>query len=197
MVEFTLGAAPANPDGNKPNEPYYLFDPQNVDYDVSYVNSAFMPVAMEPFGNKLVGWVGTPDTIAAFNRGITSFLASDLAKGWPLFIGPDGAVVQGKVPSALEIFASSVVNDPSLPTDGQWVDPPKFKPNPKNSAPIKALMDRWKTCQNGDTAPICDAINATTKLLRRNYQNYTEKFRKNDETGWGCNQNKTPHPLAR
>jgi len=194
LVEFTLGAAPVNPKRGQAGEPNFLFDPENVDYDVSYVNTAYLPVVMEPFGNNLVGWVGAPDSVAKFNSAVKDFLASDLAKGWPLFLDGAGKIVPGKVPSALEIFASSVDGDPNSPSDGDWVQPPKFKPNPKNSAPIQAMIDRWKTCQNGSTAPICPLLNDATKLLRKNFDNYLANFNDNDKTGWGCKQNKQPHP---
>ena len=31
----------------------------NVDYDISYVDEAYLPVAMGPLGNPDVGWIGS------------------------------------------------------------------------------------------------------------------------------------------
>jgi hypothetical protein len=184
LIEFTLGAAPVNPAWQKPQQPYYLFDPQNVDYDVSYVNAAFLPAVMEPFGNPLIGYIGAPSTVTQFNKAVTGFLGSaNLGKGWPRYIGGNGSVVAGKVPSALEIFAQSVANDPGKPDDGQWVSPPKFTPAPATSAPIKALINRWQTCQQGDINPICTLINDVTKLLRVNFANYIANYHNNEQTG--------------
>jgi len=195
LVEFTLGAAPVNPNNAKPGQPYYLFDPQNVDYDVSYVNSAYLPVVMEPFGNDLVGYVGAPNSVADFNTAVAAFLKTgNLGQGWPLYIGNDGRIVAGKVPSVLEILAASIVNDPGKANDGQWVSPPKFRPAPANSAPIKKLINLWRRCQNGNAAAICKNINDATKLLRVNFSNYIANYRNNGQTGWGCDQSKEPHP---
>jgi hypothetical protein len=38
LIEYTLGAAPANPQRANANQPFYLWVPDNVDYDVSNVN---------------------------------------------------------------------------------------------------------------------------------------------------------------
>ena len=195
LVEFTLGAAPANPNGARPGQPYYLFDPKNVDYDVSYVNSAYLPVVMEPFGNELVGYVGAPTSIPGFQGAVARFLNSaNLAKGWPLYIADDGKVVPGKVPSVLEIMAASVANAPGKPNDGKWIAPPKFRPAPSNSAPVAKLIKLWQDCQHGGSDPICARLDDTTNLLRANFNNYIANYGKNGQTGWGCDQTKQPHP---
>jgi hypothetical protein len=54
LIEYTLGAAPLNPQRANANQPYYLWVPDNVDYDVSNVNYAYMPAAIEPYGNTLI-----------------------------------------------------------------------------------------------------------------------------------------------
>jgi hypothetical protein len=151
---------------------------------------------MEPFGNNLVGYVGAPSSIARFNKAVTDFLNSGtLAKDWPLYLDENHKVVPGKIPSVLEILAASIVNDPKLSTDGQWVDPPKFSPAPADSPPIKKLINLWKNCQAGTVAPICAGINDATRMLRVNFNNYVANYNKNDETKWGCDQTKQPHPL--
>jgi hypothetical protein len=48
LIEFTLGAQPINPKNKEPDQPARLWVPNNVDYDVSYVNYVYMPAAMEP-----------------------------------------------------------------------------------------------------------------------------------------------------
>jgi len=207
LVEFTLGAAPINPDRAKSGQPFFLFDPKNVDYDVSYVNTAYLPVVMEAFGNKLQGWVGAPGAIATFHQTVDKFLTSDLAKGWPLFIGKDGKVVPRKVPSALEIFAGSLVSS-SDSKDGTWFTPAKLRPAPAISAPIQAMIKRWTDCQPnqpGMNDPICKFLNDNTSpknerndatsLIRANFSNYLTYYSKNGPKGdWGCDQTKTPHP---
>lgn len=198
LVEFTLGAAPGNKDKDKPGQPYFLFDPQNVDYDVSYVNTAYLPVVIEAVGNDRQGWVGAPAAIFKFYDTVNKFLKSDLAKGWPLLIGSDGKAVQGKIPSALEIFLSSLTVSNDFSKDGQWVNPPKFSPAPANSAPITAMINRWAKCNQGDTDPICPKLNDVTKLLLANFNNYLTYYSKNGPNGdWECDQRQSPHPAKK
>lgn len=198
LVEFTLGAAPnrVNP---QPGESVYVLNPKNVDYDVSYVNSAFMPAVMEPFGNDLQGYVGAPIKISEFGTAVTNFLGTaNLGQMWPQYIGSDGAVVDGKVPSALEIFAKGVVNSPGSDNDGQWLSPPNFSPDPSTSdaTPIQALISQWQTCQAGGTDDICTPINDVTALLNANFDNYVANYYTN-QPDWNCDPAFKPHPSDR
>ena len=60
LTEHTLGAQPINPDHTKPGQPARLWVPDNVDYDVSYVNYVYMPAVMEPYGNRFISYIGSP-----------------------------------------------------------------------------------------------------------------------------------------
>ena len=111
LTEHTLGAQPINPDHLKPNQPARLWVPNNVDYDVSYVNYVYMPAVMEPYGNPLIGYIGSPSSISAFNKAIDDWYGSSLGADWPLYKGDDGNVVSGKIPSALEIFLNTAAFD--------------------------------------------------------------------------------------
>jgi hypothetical protein len=110
LVEYTLGAAPVNPKFKEQNQPYFLWVDNNVDYDVSNVNNVYMPAATEPFGNNLIGYIGSTSRIGDVNRAINAFLASgNPGYGWPSYVDQTStttpkATVPGKVPSALEIF---------------------------------------------------------------------------------------------
>jgi hypothetical protein len=216
LVEGTLGASSANSDASdtNPNIPVRLFDAGVVDYDVSYVNSAYLPVVMEPFGDKRFGWVGTPARIGTFGEKVQSFLKTpDLGEGWPLYKDSSGEQVVGKVPSVLEIMALDIANDPKASNDGEWLPqtcpnpPPKppipcpthFKPYPPNSAPIRALVHAWKKCDHqGDINTFCININAVTKLIRANFDNYVANY-KNKLPGWDCDTSghPDPHPIDR
>ena len=230
LVEGTLGASSANTAANaaNPNAPVRLFDAGVVDYDVSYVNSAYLPVVMEPFGDDLFGWVGTPARISFFGGKVQSFLTTPnrppgctlldcrvfAGKDWPLYKDSSGAQVVGKVPSVLEIMALDIANDPKAPTaDGQWLPqtcpspppnppipcPTHFNPYPPNSAPIEALVAAWKNCRKkGDIDKFCTYINATTKLLLANFDNYVANY-KNNLPDWNCktSEHPNPHPIDR
>src|SRR5262249_44717926 len=58
LLEFTLGAAPEN---SNPNTNFaFTLDTRNVDFDVSYVNVAFLPAVMGVLDNNQVGYTGSP-----------------------------------------------------------------------------------------------------------------------------------------
>jgi hypothetical protein len=174
LAEYTLGAQPINPDHDKPGQPARLWVPNNVDYDVSYVNYVYMPAVMEPFGNPLIGYIGSPSGIADFNMAITKWLASSLGSDWPLYKGNDGNVVSGKIPSALEIFLNTAAFDNTN----------VFIPAPAQSQPIMEMGMEWDSCvnhQGGD--PICSLIRSVTDLLEANYANY-QNTGLNDPNTW-------------
>ena len=163
MTEYTLGAQPINPDHTKPDQPARLWVPDNVDYDVSYVNYVYMPAVMEPYGNPLIGYIGSPSTINSFKTAIDDWSASSLGADWPLYKGNDGQVISGKIPSALEIFLNSAAFDNTN----------VFMPAPVDSKPIMNMTKEWEACvkQNGSDA-ICPLIRSVTALLNANYENY-------------------------
>src|SRR5262249_58040981 len=84
LIEYSLGAA--GPNGNtgsaKPNDPFFVWDPTNLDYDVSNVNNTYMPAALEIDGNKLVGtccaigWVGSTVSLDTFATNINNWSTS-------------------------------------------------------------------------------------------------------------------------
>jgi len=165
LAEYTLGAQPINPDHLKPGQPARLWVPDNVDYDVSYVNYAYMPAVMEPYGNPLIGYIGSPSGIAAFNTAIANWYGSSLGSDWPLYKNSDGDAVSGKIPSALEIFLNSAAFDNTN----------VFIPAPAQSGPIIKMREEWDTCFNQQgTDPICPLIRSVTDLLIANYNHYRE-----------------------
>lgn len=180
LIEYTLGAQPINPDNREPDQPARLWVPNNVDYDVSYVNYVYMPAVMEPYGNPLIGYIGSPSTIDEFKRAIDSWYASPLGADWPLYKDSAGNVELGKIPSALEIFLNSAAFDNTS----------VFVPAPVKAQPIVSMTSEWKTCvnQDGDDG-ICPLIRTVTDLLHANYDNYVDVYRNDrhkwtDE--WGC-----------
>jgi hypothetical protein len=187
LTEHTLGAQPINPDHTKPGQPARLWVPDNVDYDVSYVNYVYMPAVMEPYGNPLIGYIGSPSSIAHFNTAIDNWYASPLGADWPLYKDSDGKIISGKIPSALEIFLNSAAFDNTN----------VFLPAPVKSQPIMEMTKEWEVCvnQNGGD-PICPLIRSVTALLNANYDNY-KRVGTHDrhiwKEVWGC----TGDPVAK
>lgn len=164
LTEYTLGALNFNV---APTEPYGL-DVHNVDYDVSYVDATYMPVAMEPYNNNQVGYIGSIQAIDPFREAVEKFLA--VYKGWPQFLD-DQKVPILKVPSPINLFAGLTNPTPrvDLATQPPW-------------APITALIEQWNTCTAGNgAAKICAPIRDVRKIIAANYQWCTGKAPANVE----------------
>jgi hypothetical protein len=174
LVEYTLGAQPINPQNTQAGQPARLWVPNNVDYDVSYVNFAYMPAAIEPYGNPLIGYIGSPSTIVNFNAAVTDWYGSSLGADWPLYKTAQGAPIPSKLPSTLEIFLNSAAFDNTN----------VFLPAPVDSTPIASMITEWEGCvnQNGSDA-ICPLIRSVTGLFDANYSNYYNTWQ-NDPTTW-------------
>jgi hypothetical protein len=182
LTEYTLGAI------NQNKDPFGL-DVHNVDYDVSYVDTAFMPVAMEPFNNIQVGYVGMIQSIETFKASLRKFtMPSSPWTGWPQFKDDQGVTIL-KIPSALHIFAGDPdMTPPGLPLPG----PP---PPPYPWAPIDKMATLWQTCvAEKGTDPICPLMRDVRLLFGANYRNYVATY---TVPSFGCNSNgKNPNPVA-
>lgn len=198
LIEYTLGAAPANKQRVLPTDPFYLWVPDNVDYDVSNVNYAYMPAAIEPYGNSLIGtccaigWVGSIATIDEVTDAVTDWLGDPIGKDWPLYVDQSStttpkATVPGKVPSALEIF----LNYNSFNNTSNYI------PAPSSSTQIILMKTLWKDCTGTGTPAknynICGRINDVTALIQANYNNYVHVYQTNRQKwsgkgadDWGC-----------
>lgn len=194
LIEYTLGAAPADTQRVDLTDPFYLWVPDNVDYDLSNVNYAYMPAAIKPFGNSLngtccaIGWVGSTAAIDDITKAIDGWLADSLGTDWPVYVDQSSttnpkATVPGKVPSALEIFLNyNSFNDTS-----------NYSPAPSQSPPLIRMKTLWEDCTNGKTYNICGRIKDVTALFQQNYNDYAhvfehdnEKWEGMGETDWGC-----------
>jgi hypothetical protein len=157
-TEFTLAAL----DMAVPSDQPYGVNPHQVDYDISYVNNAFMPVAMEPYYNSdsekgQIGYVGSIQSISFFQTAITNFLKA--YPGYPDYVNYQGSVIN-KLPSPLA--AMPTYTQPNPPTD---LTPWPWKP-------FDTLNKQWDTCTgpNG-TAAICADIRDVRDLFQANFVN--------------------------
>jgi hypothetical protein len=182
LTEYTLGAI------NQNKDPFGL-DVHNVDYDVSYVDTAFMPIAMEPFNNIQVGYIGMITSIETFRASLMKFtMPSSPWTGWPKFKDDQGVTIL-KIPSALHIFAG----DPDMTPPGPGLPGPPPPPYPWT--PINTLAELWDICnaQKG-TAPICPSMRDVNALFGANYRNYVATY---TLPSFGCNSDGMhPNPVA-
>jgi hypothetical protein len=188
LTEYTLGAV------NQKTDPFGL-DVHNVDYDVSYVDTAFMPVAMEPVNNIQVGYIGMITSIEAFKAALQKFIAPRSPwVGWPLLLDDEKQPIL-KIASALNIFPGNPNLTPPLAPPHNPPPPPP-PPPPWPWAPINDLANRWTLCvaQNG-TLPICPFMRDVRTLFQANYANYVSTYK---NPSFGCNSdgmNPNPVPL--
>ena len=170
LTEYTLGAI------DKTEDPYQL-DVKNVDYDVSYVDNAYLPAAMEPYNNPVVGYVGTIQEIEPFQSALERFLAK--FEGWPQYIDNGNEKIL-KIPSALHIMLDQAHLTPPPP----W-------------HPVEKMKTLWRNCTaNDEQTEICARIRTVRDLFQANYENYIANYHTPPPSGFRneCDQKKDPAP---
>jgi hypothetical protein len=168
LIEYTLGAIDLTKD------PYTL-DVKNVDYDVSYVDNAYLPAAMEPYNNPVVGWIGTIQAIDPFQKALRKFLSAPSFTGWPQFVDDEGETIL-RIPSALHIML-----------DQTHLAPPPW-------TPIENMKTLWRHCTAGGSEPICSNIRDVRDLFDANYTNYINNYHSGFQST--CDQTKGPDPAT-
>jgi hypothetical protein len=112
LLEFTIRDA-SMPTGD-PNDPNFS---NNVDYDISYINAVYSPVAMEAM-KPGVGYVGTLDNTNQYQAKVRAFENGSIlngyfgGKGWPYYYvsNPVNPVAKGslnKLVGAQNIFSDN------------------------------------------------------------------------------------------
>ena len=198
LFEATLGARTIHTVAQGSNDPPNTLDTQNADFDVSYVDVAYLTGAMGPFGNSQVGYVGSPLSPGQFQAGISTakppingvvkFLQD--FPNWPQFVDLDGTKLKiSKLASPSNAFARlSGANAPAdlpLSAGESW---------PNNVwGPIQKLRDNWTTwagtpgtagpgtgtagqCGGGKPDAWCVGVVDVKTLFEANYQQYLALF---------------------
>jgi hypothetical protein len=172
LLEATLGATQVQ-DVVDDSLPFSLNVTQ-ADFDVSYVNVAYLAAAMGPFMNNQAGYVGSPLQIAPFQEKLNTFQKNT---NWPMFKDLDGTTsFIPKLPSTLELMArlSGASNPSDLPDVPTW--PTDVWP------PIQTIRTDWANFSNSCThsaqgfTTFCDAILDVRDLIAANYEQYKSIF---------------------
>ena len=91
-----------------------LLKPENVGYNISYVDHVYMPVAIGVRGNPYIGYSGSAKKLSAFRSALSSFLKpGGLGEGWPVY-----NMSELRLPGGYNIFAQRggyLVEDPDVP----------------------------------------------------------------------------------
>ncbi len=61
-----------------------LLAPQNVGYNISYVDHVYMPIAIAPKGNPYIGYSGSAQALPDFRKHLEEFMAG-IGDGWPVY----------------------------------------------------------------------------------------------------------------
>jgi len=134
----------------------------NVDYDISYVDEVYLPVAMGPLGNPDVGWIGSISGINKFRgivgaSGLMQFLSAQ--PGWPQYLDPITQQQYLRIPGTYNAFAEY---NPMMTT---VITPP--------GQAIHNLKSQWTNCTTTpDNSTLCQDIRTVQGLFLANYNNY-------------------------
>ena len=95
LSEYTFGSF-ITPRGQ--TKPY--LSPDNVGYNISYVDHVYMPVAIGPKRNPYIGYSGSSQPLTEFRSALRSFLGQAPGRGWPVY-----NLEELKLPGGYNVFA--------------------------------------------------------------------------------------------
>ncbi len=117
-----------------------LLKPENVGYNISYVDHVYMPVAIGVRNNPYIGYSGSAKPLGEFRNTLRSFLqAGGLGEGWPVY-----NMSELRLPGGYNIFSQRggyLIEDPEVPVkpaDGQ--NPPVLT--------VKKCVDKDASCSS-------------------------------------------------
>jgi hypothetical protein len=143
LQEYTFASAEGPPNHPRPAK----IDLRWINYNISSLDSVYLPVAVGPLTNKSVPYVGTADSVAAFRTNLRSFNTN--GDDWPYYLPvyfadkkahPTYPVVNGaacslkpfttayplpKLPGTRNLLVGSYLNPPPVPPVLSS-DPPNF-----------------------------------------------------------------------
>jgi hypothetical protein len=133
LLEYTIvsqnatGAANPNPNDNSPGSRSFL------DFDVSYVDEAYLPSSMAPAEGRSQ-YMGTNLDFTAFQKQLLDFTATPLNTAkppatWPLwgpYVPRNFSQPAGKTAFADALIANGVGNSPRIPSAAQAIDNSRF-----------------------------------------------------------------------
>ncbi len=83
-----------------PGQSTRILKPDNVGYNISYVDHVYLPVAIGPKNNNYIGYSGSVQPLAQFRNNLAAFLKSPSGEGWPVY-----NMNKLKLPGGYNIFA--------------------------------------------------------------------------------------------
>ena len=192
LSEYTFGDA-VIPVGQKP-----LLKPDNVGYNISYVDHVYLPIGIGPKNNPYIGYSGSVQSLPTFAGALGAFMGSDAGKGWPVY-----NLNSLKLPGGYNIFAQregvvpAIDNVPVKPASGgvpvltvqkciagQCTE--DEKKNLHYGDAVQRMQNLWGSCVNWGAedlsayvtetiscpADLATKMNAVKQFFAQNHQNY-------------------------
>ncbi len=157
LAEYTFGGI---------GDPHSIsWSPEDVDYDLSYVDHVYLPVALEPYNNSTIGYTGTVMEFGTFENRVKQFVQNAT---WPTFtqiyqyqnIHFPGSQ-NDRIPGTYNVLVLSQSTGILSPAAGTQV---------------QKLESLWTGCLNGvnptDDPTVCPNIQIVNNLFQKNYANY-------------------------
>ncbi len=188
LHEYSFGAANPAPPTNTAVQ--FVINTQLAGYNISSVDSVYLPTAMEPFANPLIRYIGSVISPKLFSEHLSTFVKDDPPtgfKGWPTFAAKNNIPVnpdRPRVPGAYNVFADEWANlfppysypNPAILAPNcvttPWKDP---EPGIANCPPVERMYKLYKRCRAAVNPPandICNAYQAVLALFDKNFQLY-------------------------
>ena len=211
LSEFTFGDSII-----PPGQTLRLLKPENVGYNISYVDHVYMPIAIGPKNNPYIGYSGSTQDLLDFRDHLLSFLQTDIGNGWPVY-----NINQLKLPGGYNVFAQrtgTLPPDEEVPVKPKNGFPPVLtvlncingKCNDKQKASlhfgqsVQRMQNLWGSCVawNEDVSKyVTKKINCPADLkvqlevlqsfFAENYKNYINMYNAGQ-----CSQTSKPIPFS-
>jgi hypothetical protein len=160
LAEYTFAAAEGPPTHLK----QLTINTAIVNYNVSSLDSVFLPVAMGPINNKQVPYIGTTMSVDAFRKALQNFSSlSSLGDRWPYYVPvyyydrkytdfPSGAAEA----CSLKVLAGAQYKLPAIPGARFTIEESYKQPTPPSPPAVSSNPAQWKSKYNPDTKGRCD-----------------------------------------
>ncbi|MFO2767448.1 hypothetical protein SCX93_12955 [Legionella pneumophila serogroup 1] len=210
LSEYTFGDSIV-----PPKQSLRLLKPENVGYNISYVDHVYMPIAIGPKNNPYIGYSGSGQSLSVFREHLDLFLKTTIGQGWPVY-----NLSELKLPGGYNIFAQRwgtlppEHNVPVKPKDGL---PPVLtvlaciqdectdeqKKSLRFGEAVQRIQNLWGSCVSWDEdiskyvtqtidCPQDLKINlqALQKFFKQNHQQYLQMY-----ADGKCNLNPDSKPV--
>lgn len=196
LSEYTFGDSIIPPE-----QSVRLLKPDNVGYNISYVDHVYMPVAIGPKNNPYIGYSGSAQSLSTFRNHLDSFLKTTTGQGWPVY-----NLTELKLPGGYNIFAqrSGTLppedNVPVKPKDGfppvltvlsciQGACSDEQKKSLHFGESVQRMQNLWGSCVNWDEdiskyvaqkidcpQNLKENLGAIQQFFKQNHQQYVQMY---------------------